>query len=74
MNARQELAAKFRAAILETVERVPVSEVPDEGTQSCIDDGARRIRARFRRGEWVRSNGQALPAGFVPTHWVRIRK
>lgn len=78
MSARADLAAKFRAAIMQTVERLPVSITPDEGTWSAVDDGdalgncTRRVSARFRNGRWVRPNNTELK--WQPTYWVRIKK
>ena len=79
MNAREDLAAKFRAAILATIERVPVSIAPDgANAHSIVDNGTanalgdRRCEARFCDGEGRRPNGQAL--AFQPTFWVRFKQ
>lgn len=71
-------AASLRAAILAIVKRVPVSDLPAEGTLSLVDNGTaewtgdRRVQAKFIGGQWVRPNGQPLP--FEPTHWFRFGK
>jgi citrate lyase gamma subunit len=79
IDTRQELGRQVREAILELVDRVPISELPEEGTHSLVDNGGldwlctRRCEAIFKEGRWVEAtDGQALT--FQPTYWVRIRK
>lgn len=68
----------LRAALLAMVERRPISDLPDEGAVSFVDNGtevspgSRRVAAKFKDGKWVRLNGQPIP--FEPTHWFRIHK
>jgi hypothetical protein len=77
MSARAELARRFRAVIMETIERRPIAELPEEGTLTLVDNGTlgrlgdRRAEARFRNGRWMRPGGGALP--FTPMFWVRWR-
>jgi hypothetical protein len=72
-----DLAAKCRAALLNLVERKPVSDCPKEGTYSLVDDGdehgfgRRRVQAIFMGGKWVRPNSTPLP--FEPTHWLALK-
>jgi hypothetical protein len=77
MTPREKLAASFRAAMLEHVERVSVEHIPAEGTFAIVDDGTalrmgdRRVQARYNGGQWVRLGGKPLP--FEPTFWVRLK-
>lgn len=71
---RQKLAAAFYQAVHDKLTRRPISEAPEEGRLSVVDNGTvdrygdRRACATFKGGKWCRANGQPLP--FEPTIWM----
>jgi hypothetical protein len=68
-EARQKLAASFKAAIFARTAWRPVSTLPDEGTVSVVCDGGTRSAAGvFKGGEWMNAKGKPLP--FAVTHWL----
>lgn len=77
-SPRQQLTESVRRVILANIERRPISDEPDEGTVSMVDDGSlerwgdRRACATFRGGRWRRANGGDLP--FEPTIWLGLRQ
>jgi hypothetical protein len=79
IDTRQELGRQVREAILGLVDRVPISETPEEGTVSLVDNGGpawlctRRCEAIFKEGHGVRAK-DGRPLTFQPAYWVRIRK
>lgn len=72
MSPRQELARAVQKALLDAMERLPLSDQPQDGTHTLVDDGRVRAQAIFRNGQWVRPGGKALD--FHPTHYLRFKR
>ena len=78
MTPRQQFARSVRKVMLEHIVRRSVSEPPQDGTLTIVDNGSvhrwgsRRATARFKGNEWVGKNGKALT--FAPTIWIEVRR
>jgi len=76
-SAPTDPAYALRAAILEIIDRVPVAELPVDGTHTLVDNGSatspgtRRALAKFSGRRWVRPDKSPLP--FEPTFWMRLK-
>jgi hypothetical protein len=76
-SARQDLTHMARAAIMQSMVRLPISTAASDGDLGVLENGTdrftgdRRVAGKFRNGHWVRMNGQ--PLGFEPTYWWKLK-